>query len=203
MTLGEKIKNARINAGLTEEQMSERLGVSRHIFSSWEDDAEFPTVENLKNIAKSLGISTDYFLDDGGGNASSVTVEPVDLSKYDKKGRWNKKAEIIKARFPDAEIHTLMSEEKLSQKEHFLDDALGIFTDLPVGSFGVKKAFANLDKQFYLVEAGGEQYLVMITDEFMEIQRLARHIESRNPKKKGFGSFTVGEWKFEDCGLLG
>lgn len=37
MDIGGKIKNARINAGLTQEQVAEFLSVSRQTISNWEN----------------------------------------------------------------------------------------------------------------------------------------------------------------------
>ena len=38
MDIGSKIKQARINADLTQEQAAEALGVSRQTISNWEND---------------------------------------------------------------------------------------------------------------------------------------------------------------------
>ena len=46
----------------------------------------------------------------------------------------------------------------------------------------------NVDKMFYLVEEGDRQYLVMVTDEFIETRPLARRITDNK--------FEIGDWKF-------
>ena len=38
MTLGEKLRNARKQEGLTQEQLSEKLGISRSAVAKWETD---------------------------------------------------------------------------------------------------------------------------------------------------------------------
>ncbi len=50
MTLGEKLKEARKQAGLSQEQMSQKLNVSRSAIAKWETDNGIPDVENLKAI---------------------------------------------------------------------------------------------------------------------------------------------------------
>lgn len=65
MTLGEKIKEARKQAGLSQEQLSEKLGVSRSAVAKWETDNGIPDVDNLKVLSKLLTVSVDYLLDDG------------------------------------------------------------------------------------------------------------------------------------------
>ena len=42
MTIGEKLKAARNGAGLTQEQVAEKVRVSRQTVSSWENDRSYP-----------------------------------------------------------------------------------------------------------------------------------------------------------------
>ena len=65
MTLGEKIKEARKQAGLSQEQLSEKLGVSRSAVAKWETDKGIPDVENLKALSSMLSVSIDFLLDNG------------------------------------------------------------------------------------------------------------------------------------------
>ncbi|MEC5189682.1 XRE family transcriptional regulator [Geobacillus thermodenitrificans] len=46
MTLGEKIKKARTEAGLSQEQLSEKLGVSRSAVAKWESGKGLPDIDN-------------------------------------------------------------------------------------------------------------------------------------------------------------
>lgn len=72
MTLGEKIKEARKQSGLSQEQLSEKLGISRSAVAKWETDKGIPDVENLKALSKLLGVSIDYLLDNGENLDKSV-----------------------------------------------------------------------------------------------------------------------------------
>ena len=65
MTLGEKIKEARKEHGLSQEQFAEKLCVSRSAVAKWETDKGTPDIENLKAISSLLNVSIDYLLDDG------------------------------------------------------------------------------------------------------------------------------------------
>lgn len=65
MTLGEKIKEARKEAGLSQEQLAEKMSVSRSAIAKWETDKGIPDVNNLKVMSQLLGVSIDYLLDDG------------------------------------------------------------------------------------------------------------------------------------------
>ena len=64
MTFGEKLKEARQRAGLSQEQLSEKLHVSRSAVAKWETDKGMPDIENLKATAQLLDVSIDYLLRD-------------------------------------------------------------------------------------------------------------------------------------------
>lgn len=65
MSLGEKIREHRKQVGLSQEQLSEKLEVSRSAVAKWKTDNGIPDVDNLKVISKLLNVSIDYLLDDG------------------------------------------------------------------------------------------------------------------------------------------
>ena len=63
MTLGEKLKEARKKVGISQEQLSEKLGVSRSAVAKWETDNGIPDIDNLKTVSRLLNVSIDYLLD--------------------------------------------------------------------------------------------------------------------------------------------
>ena len=76
MTLGEKIKDARRKCGFSQEQLAEKLSVSRSAIAKWETDKGLPDVGNLKILARLLNVSVDYLLDE------TKTAEPVFRESY-------------------------------------------------------------------------------------------------------------------------
>ena len=94
--LGEKIRSARKNAGLTQAQLAEKLFVSRQAITKWEAGKGMPDLENLRQLSSLLHISIDSLLDGGQAIDLSVTRARIDLDDYTYtrsiKGRWNKKA---------------------------------------------------------------------------------------------------------------
>lgn len=62
MTTGEKIAVLRKKNGITQEQMSEMLQVSRQSVSRWEMDAAFPEIGKLVKLSKMLNCSVDFLL---------------------------------------------------------------------------------------------------------------------------------------------
>ena len=70
MTTGEKLALIRKKKGITQEQLSEILKVSRQSVSRWEMDAAFPETDKLIRLSKLFDCSIDYLL-----NNSSQYVE--------------------------------------------------------------------------------------------------------------------------------
>ena len=191
MTLGEKIKEARKQCGLSQEQLAEKMAVSRSAVAKWEANNGLPDVENLKALAQLLNVSVDYLLDDGEMIDEVVMREPYNLSDYGKGIKKKKKDRVIREKFPDAEIHTLLGKLKLTKSEKVIGNLLGFFTDAPFGTPELINGFKNMDKEFYFVEKDGKQFLVTITDEFIETRQLAKRITAEK--------FEIGNWKFTKC----
>ena len=64
MTTGEKLAALRKRKGITQERLSEILGVSRQSVSRWEMDAAFPETEKLIKLSKLLECSVDFLLNE-------------------------------------------------------------------------------------------------------------------------------------------
>lgn len=61
-TLGKRIMALRKAAGMTQEQVAERLGVSPQAVSKWENDVSCPDVTMIPRIAQLFNVSTDELL---------------------------------------------------------------------------------------------------------------------------------------------
>ena len=62
MTTGQTIYECRKRAGMTQEELAEKLGVSRQAVSKWESDAAFPETDNILELCKLFHISADALL---------------------------------------------------------------------------------------------------------------------------------------------
>lgn len=76
MTFGEKLKEARNIAGLSQEKFAEKLNISRAAVAKWERDKGIPDVTNLKSISKLLNVSIDYLLDE----RAEITPDIIQIS---------------------------------------------------------------------------------------------------------------------------
>ena len=63
--LNERIRNLRKQNNLTQEQLAEKLNVSRQAITKWESGAGQPDIGNLKALAQAFDISYDELLSDG------------------------------------------------------------------------------------------------------------------------------------------
>ena len=106
MTLGEKIKDARIQNGLSQEELAVKLSVSRSAIAKWESDKGIPDITNLKAIAELFQVSVDYLIDDNASIDKVVIRESIDLTKYGKGLKKAKKDRVMREKFPTAKIYT-------------------------------------------------------------------------------------------------
>ncbi len=60
--LGEKLRALRKGKDLTQEQLSERLGVSFQAISKWENGTSYPDITILPSLANFFGVTTDELL---------------------------------------------------------------------------------------------------------------------------------------------
>lgn len=63
MELGKKIKQLRFKAGLTQEQVAERMGVGPQAVSKWENAVAMPDITALPLLAEVFGVSIDELFD--------------------------------------------------------------------------------------------------------------------------------------------
>ena len=63
MELGKKIKQLRLKAGLTQEQLAEKLGVGAQAVSKWENAVGMPDIALLPGLAGVFGVSIDDLFD--------------------------------------------------------------------------------------------------------------------------------------------
>ena len=62
MKIEMKLKDARIQAGLTQEQVAEKLMVSRQTISNWENGKSLPDIVSIMNLSNLYQISIDELL---------------------------------------------------------------------------------------------------------------------------------------------
>ena len=64
MKLSDKIVGLRKSNGMSQEDLAERLDVSRQAISRWESGAAMPDANNILQLSKLFDVTTDYLLND-------------------------------------------------------------------------------------------------------------------------------------------
>lgn len=62
ISLGEKIRDQRKRLGLSQEQLAEKLNVSRQAITKWETNKGVPDISNLIAISDEFGLSLDELI---------------------------------------------------------------------------------------------------------------------------------------------
>ncbi len=84
MTFGEKLQKLRKAKGWTQEELAAQISISRQALSKWEQGAVIPDTENVLQISKIFGVSTDYLLNDdyeSDGDIPAVHASVENLEK--------------------------------------------------------------------------------------------------------------------------
>ena len=99
-TLGARLLNARRNENLTQQQIAQKIGVSRSLISQWENgDIEEIGASNLYAAAKLLRVSMDWLLE-GEHDAIAEAQPPAydELSAFTESWRYlttRQRAELV------------------------------------------------------------------------------------------------------------
>lgn len=182
MTFGEKLKTARKEAGLSQEQLAEKLCVSRSAVAKWESDRGMPDVGNLKGMAQLLDVSVDYLLDEDEKLSFNETKEAIDPDSFALVGKCrDQKDAACYSKFSGADaIYPLIRRKKMRLAEWLVD-----FFVAPGMIQGAD--YLNDLSAYYLVETGGRQLLVKVSSDFIVSRELANRVD---PKKFDFGNYT-------------
>ena len=75
MTIGEKITELRVAANISQEQLAEKINVSRQSVSKWEMGQALPQIDKVLQLCELFGVSTDELLHD------KISLHPTDPNK--------------------------------------------------------------------------------------------------------------------------
>ena len=184
MTLGEKIREARRKCGFSQEQLAERLSVSRSAIAKWETDKGLPDVGNLKILARILNVSVDYLLDETQTAADPVIRDPYQLAAYGYGCKKVKKDRVVRNKFPDATVYPLLGQQEVA-------GAVTAPEDVPDCRTGFQNPVKHNDREFYLIERDDRQFFVTVTDTFVEVRPLEYSFRENR--------FCFDGWTFIKC----
>ena len=78
MILADKIIENRKKNGWSQEELADKLGVSRQSVSKWEGAQAVPDMKKIIQMSEVFGVSTDYLLRDDIETAAAPDIPPVD-----------------------------------------------------------------------------------------------------------------------------
>lgn len=84
MERGKKLKNARIEAGLTQEKAAEKIDVSRQTISNWENEKSYPDIISVIALSDLYSVSLDELLK-GDQKMAEHLEESTNVVKSNKK----------------------------------------------------------------------------------------------------------------------
>lgn len=184
MTLGEKIREARRKCGFSQEQLAEKMSVSRSAIAKWETDKGLPDVGNLKMLARLLNASVDRLLDEGDVTDTAVIRENYNLAAYGYGCGRVKKDRVVREKYPDATIYPLLGRQEPEKLELPSDNTPDCRTS-PVD------LMKQTNKSFYLIEKESRQFLVTVTDTFVETRPLECPLQGSH--------LSIDGWNFIKC----
>ncbi len=85
--IGDKIAELRKQNGMSQEELADRMGISRQSVSKWESGQSQPEIEKLLQLSELFHVSTDYLLKEDTmptvAKAAVQEEEPVKETVYE------------------------------------------------------------------------------------------------------------------------
>ena len=81
MIFSEKLQLIRKNKGLTQEELAQRLSVSRQAVAKWEAGQAYPDITNLIGISNLFHVTVDYLVRDQACMVSCVPKQNPNIQK--------------------------------------------------------------------------------------------------------------------------
>lgn len=85
MTFGEKLQKLRKEAGLSQEELADQMGVSRQAVSKWERDSGYPETEKIVRMSRIFHVTLDYLLNEE-GSVDAEKSESAAAGKAEEQG---------------------------------------------------------------------------------------------------------------------
>lgn len=93
--MGTRLKELRMNAGYTGEEVGRMLQVSKSAISMWEKDLRSPSADLIERFAEIYGVSTDYIITGRESNAPKGYYHDQEAAEYAEYLRTRPHAKIL------------------------------------------------------------------------------------------------------------
>ncbi len=153
MNLGNSLFHARKKCGLSQEEVAEKLGVSRQTISKWETDETIPDIYQSKKMAKLYNVSLDSLIEfdvelDEIQEIIEKTNENVE-ERIDWTSAWGKKYPILIQYQQEVNISNyahrinVMLDELKQEYRYSEQDAMLVLKDILYKTWKSRKAQNN------------------------------------------------------------
>lgn len=176
MKLSEKLKEYRKVFDLSQEQLAEKLNVSRQVITKWESEIGLPEIGNLKALAELFCVSIDYLLDDEKGVEYPIIKEKYKIEKNNFSNRYDFAVSYLKEHYSDSGIIYSLTQTQNGERNL----ATKIFSFLTVGVSDISYVtqwFGDL-AIWFLVETDRRKLLIKVTKEFIEMREISNLIDA-------------------------
>ena len=166
MTFGEKLQQLRKQANLTQQELADKLNVSRQAITKWEKDSGLPDLDNIKKISLIFNVKIDDLLDYKIENIKlNLDTEEEQIDKEN--SRFKNVDNFILKRFCDAEsIERLTREVKLTFWQEVFDFFVG------AGTLEVADIVKTGLVYSYLINQYNSDYLVLVNKDKLISKKL-------------------------------
>ncbi|MDD6467065.1 MAG: helix-turn-helix domain-containing protein [Erysipelotrichaceae bacterium] len=138
MTIGSKIFELRKKWNLSQEELADRLHVSRQTVSKWENDVVVPDVYNLKELAKAFQCTMDELIDDQQEVKTSQDGAIVEAMKYTgqlAKRHWQKGGYLLIFWGVVSLVGGMIAKAVMGNFAQEVETSFGFFDDFKMATF--------------------------------------------------------------------
>ena len=184
MTFGPKLKSIRARLGWSQEELADKLSVSRQSITKWESNDGLPDTFNAKQMAQLFGVSIDYLLDNERDVPLLAVRLQVDPSVFGDK-KWTDKADVILNHYfaPDYTIYSLTRVRKWGKLASLFDFFIG------AGTVDMGEMLSN-NALWFLAERNNVQQLVEVSKSLLTIREIDVHYSGKLWEKRVIDGYS-------------
>ncbi|HEY8443672.1 MAG TPA: DUF5680 domain-containing protein [Clostridia bacterium] len=187
MIFSEKLQLIRKSKGLTQEELAEKLDVSRQAVAKWESGQAYPDIANLIQISDLFDVSIDYLVKD---QKCSISVAPEVLTDLD---------ELINFRL-EANVNTYaaraneVASSRFDSRDFEYSKGDYVYHDTYVGGekFAGEEAIWRKGKAVYAMNYMGRVLSERFSGNFLKeaLKKADRNMPYRGPEYYASGEYT-------------
>ena len=180
MTFGEKLASIRKQANMTQNDLAEKLDISRQAITKWERGKGFPDIDNLQKLSAIFSVSIDelinYKVETIKYEADAMT-ETIDSEN----SKFKNVDKFVLERFTDYEsIERLTREVKLTFWQEVFDFFIG------AGTLGVADMIKTGLVHSFLASKDNNDYLVLVFKNKLFYKKLSKRFEEKSRVIDGY-----------------